>query len=72
MKTSDFRCWHLADTQVWASNVRFRAKSDVAVPGEAGRSSLEAVLAILEANRSGRTISLPLSEDPVAQPKDSA
>lgn len=38
----------------------------VAVPGEAGRNSLEAVLAILIANQEGRTVSLPLTEDSVA------
>jgi predicted dehydrogenase len=43
------------------------SNSPVAVPGEAGRNSLEAVLAILTANRDGRSVSLPLAESPAAR-----
>ena len=39
----------------------------VAVSGEAGRNSLEAVLAILTANRSGCSVSLPLTESTAAR-----
>ncbi|MFN2541821.1 MAG: Gfo/Idh/MocA family protein [Chthoniobacterales bacterium] len=43
------------------------SNSPVAVPGEAGRNSLEAVLAILTANRDGRSVSLPLAENSIAR-----
>ena len=43
------------------------ANTPVQVPGEAGRNSLEAVLAILTSNRDGRTVSLPLDERSVAR-----
>jgi predicted dehydrogenase len=43
-----------------------KSRGAVAVPGEAGRNSLEAVLAILIANDEGRTVSLPLAEEAVA------
>ena len=41
--------------------------TSVAVPGEAGRNSLEVVLAILIANDEERTVSLPLPQDAAAQ-----
>ncbi len=41
------------------------AKTAAAIPGEAGRNSLEAVLAILTANAEGRSVSLPLAVDPL-------
>ena len=41
--------------------------TSVAVPGEAGRNSLEVVLAILIANNEERTVSLPLPQDAAAQ-----
>ena len=43
------------------------ANTPVQVPGEAGRNSLEAVLAILTSNRDGRTVSLPLDESSLAR-----
>ena len=43
------------------------SNSRVAVPGEAGRASLEAVLAILTANRDGHSVSLPLSKNLTAR-----
>lgn len=43
-----------------------KSRRAVAVPGEAGRNSLEAVLAILLANNEGRTVSLPLADGAVA------
>jgi predicted dehydrogenase len=43
------------------------SNSSVAVPGEAGRDSLEAVLAILTANHEGRSVSLPLTQSPAAR-----
>jgi predicted dehydrogenase len=43
------------------------SNSSVAVPGEAGRDSLEAVLAILTANHEGRSVSLPLIQSPAAR-----
>jgi predicted dehydrogenase len=43
------------------------ANTPVQVPGEAGRNSLEAVLAILTSNRDGRTVSLPLDESSAAR-----
>ena len=43
------------------------SNSPVAVPGEAGRDSLEAVIAILTANRDSRSVSLPLADDSIAR-----
>jgi predicted dehydrogenase len=43
-----------------------KSRRAAAVPGEAGRNSLEAVLAILLANNEGRTVSLPLANGAVA------
>jgi len=43
------------------------SNTPVAVPGEAGRDSLEIVLAILTSNQEGRSIPLPLAESSVAR-----
>jgi len=42
------------------------SNTPVEVPGEAGRNSLEAVLAILTSNQEGRSVSLPLAENAIA------
>jgi predicted dehydrogenase len=43
------------------------SNAPVAVPGEAGRNSLEAVLAILTSNHERRSVSLPLTENAIAR-----
>ena len=48
------------------------SNTPVEVLGEAGRNSLEAVLAILTSNQEGRSVSLPLAENAIATSTTSA